>query len=82
MLSQRLQEGGECVCVGERGMIAEEVELAGGVRGGKPLAHQSPKQPRQHPHRQEETRPARDPARAVGRQGPRPARCNAHADDG
>ncbi len=49
------------------GVIAEEAQRAVGMGGDKPLQHQAAKQPRQHPHRQEEIGPASDPTLAVGR---------------
>ena len=52
---------------GERRMIAEELQTAGGVCGGELVEEQPAEQAREHAHRQEEARPARDPALAVER---------------
>jgi len=50
------------------GMLAEELQLAGCVRGEELLQHQRTEQFREHAHRQDEARPAAsDPALAVMR---------------
>ena len=48
-------------------MIAEELQLAGLVSGDELLQEQPAEQAREHAHREEEARPARDPALAVER---------------
>ena len=67
-LAQRRQIRGEGMALGERRVIAEEVEAAGIVRGRELLQEQPAEQPREHAHGQEEARPAGDPALAVGRE--------------
>ena len=51
-------------------MITEDLELALAVGRDQPLEEQAPEQAREHPHGQEEARPAGDPALAVGREPP------------
>src|ERR1035437_543734 len=53
--------------VGEVGMIAEELQAVGVVRGDQHLQHQAAEQPRQHLHRQEVVGTAADPTCAVER---------------
>src|SRR5207302_10351834 len=53
---------GEGFCMGELGMIAEELQLAGGISGGELLQEQSSEQARQYAYREEKVRAARDPA--------------------
>ena len=77
---QRGQERGERIGVGEVGMRAEEVELAGFVRGSELLQHQAPEQLGEHQHGQEEVGLGGDPALAIRRECRRPARSCAHAD--
>ena len=48
-------------------MRGEEVQLTGGERLLQVVQEQPPEHPRQHPDRQEEPRPAGDPAFAVWR---------------
>ena len=48
-------------------MRGEEVQLAGGERLLQVVQEQAPEHPRQHPDRQEEPRPAGDPALPVRR---------------
>jgi hypothetical protein len=48
-------------------VLAEEVQPAGFVRGGKRLEHEPPEQRREDKHRQEEAAPAGDPAAAIRR---------------
>src|SRR5436305_9769477 len=59
---------GEGFCMGELGMIAEELQLAGGISGGEFLQEQSSEQARQHAYREQKVRAARDPAVAVERE--------------
>ena len=54
--------------MGELGMIAEELQLAGGISGGEFLQEQSSEQARQHAYREQKVRAARDPAVAVERE--------------
>ena len=54
--------------VGEMGVIAEERELAGLVRGNQLLQHEAPEQLGEHQHRQEEVGTGGDPALPVRRQ--------------
>ena len=49
------------------GVFAEELQFTGLVGGAELVQEQAPKQPREHPHGQEEARPAGDPARAIQR---------------
>ena len=51
----------------EMTMFGEEVQRAGGERILQIVQEQPPKHPRQHPDRQEEPRPAGDPALPVRR---------------
>ena len=46
-------------------MIAEEVETAGGMSGGKLVEEQAAKQAREHTHGEKESRPACDPMLAI-----------------
>src|ERR1700758_1757738 len=50
------------------GIIAEELQLAGGMSGGELVQEQSSKQLRQHAYRKEKIRAASDPAVAVERE--------------
>src|SRR5436190_9640938 len=59
---------GEGFCMGELGMIAEELQLAGGISGGELLQEQSSEQARQDAYREKKVRAARDPAVAVERE--------------
>jgi len=43
------------LCSSKRGMIAEEAQAAGRVRGDELLQEQSPEQAREHAHGEEET---------------------------
>jgi hypothetical protein len=54
--------------LGERRVVAEELEAAGLMRRRQLLQDQPAEQPREHAHGQEEARPARDPARAIERE--------------
>jgi hypothetical protein len=47
-------------------VLAEELKLAGLVHPQRFFQEATPEQPREHPHRQEEPRPASDPALAIG----------------
>ncbi len=64
--SQRHEPVGESPHVGEFGARAEEMQPAAVMRRGQFLEEATAEQPREHPHRQEETRSTGDPARAVG----------------
>lgn len=59
--------GREGLRVGKQGMIAEEVEAAGGVRRHELLQEQPAEQAGEHAHGEKESRPAGHPALAVGR---------------
>ena len=65
--AQRRQIRREGLRVGESGVIAEELQAAGVVRGDQLLQEQPAEQAREHAHRQEEAGPAGDPALAVER---------------
>ena len=60
-----LQEERERFRVCQRGEIAVEAELAGGMEAGEPLAHQPAEQAREYPHGQEEAAATVDPALAI-----------------
>jgi len=47
------------------GVVAEEAEAAGRVRGDELLQEEAAKQAGEHAHREEESRPAGHPALAV-----------------
>ena len=64
-LAQWREMGGEGVAVGEAGKVVEEAEMPGFVGGAKLLQEQPAEQPREHPDRQKEPRPTRDPPLAV-----------------
>ena len=65
--AQRCQIRRERLQVGESGMIAEELQMAGFVGRDQLLQEQPAEQAREHAHRQEEAGPARYPAFAVER---------------
>jgi hypothetical protein len=66
-LAERREEGREGSWLGERGMVAEEREASSLVSNEELAQEQSPEQTRENPHRQEEPRAARRPARVVKR---------------
>jgi hypothetical protein len=53
---ERREEGGEGISVAEMAVLAEELQLAGGMRRGELLQHQPAKERREHAHRQKEAR--------------------------
>ena len=59
---ERLEIGVEGSLVGKRLVVVEEPETTVGMRLFEALKDQAPEQMRQHAHRQEEVRPARDPS--------------------
>ena len=65
--AQRCQAVLERLGVGQRRVLAEELQLAGPMRLQQRFEEASPEQTRQHLHRQEEPRPARHPGPAVRR---------------
>ena len=65
-LTQRREPVGEGLGIAELGVLAEELQLPGAMQALQLFEEAAPEQPRQHPHRQEEPRPARHPALAVG----------------
>src|SRR5205823_2395187 len=67
-LLRRRQKCREGFGVGEMRMLAEEVELAGVVRGGELLQHQPPEQLGEHLYGEEEVGPGCDPALPIRRQ--------------
>ena len=81
-VAQRRQIGGEGLRIGQRRMIAEELQLSGLVSGDELLQEQPAEQARQHAHREEEARPARDPRCCRRARCRRPARSCARADGG
>jgi hypothetical protein len=66
-LSERRQESGERIRIGEMRMLAKEAQLAGLVRGGKLLKHKPPEQLGERQHWQQEAAPAGDPALTIQR---------------
>src|SRR5262249_61184837 len=66
-LVQRREEGGECFCVRECGVIAKESESASRVRHPEHLEEEAAEQARQHANGEKEGRPASDPALAIQR---------------
>jgi hypothetical protein len=58
---ERREEGGEDIGSGGMSALAEELQLAGGMRRGELFQHQPAKERREHAYRQKEARPARDP---------------------
>jgi hypothetical protein len=54
--------------IGQRRVLAEEPQRAAPVQSLKFFEEASTEQSRQHPHRQEEPGPTRDPLRAIGRE--------------
>jgi hypothetical protein len=66
--SYRFQIAGKRVTIAKFFQDGKELELAGVESPLEMLQKQATEQARQHPHRQEESRPAGDPAGAVGRQ--------------
>jgi len=65
-LAQRCEPLDERLRIGELCIFAEELQPAAVVCGGEFFEETPAEQPRQHAHRQEEARPARDPALTVG----------------
>ena len=65
---QRPQIRGERLRIGKPGMLAEELQLTGLMSGAELVQEQSAEQFREHGHRQEEARPACDPAPSIERQ--------------
>ena len=57
---------GERLRVDEPRIVAEELQPAAMVCGGQLFEEPAPEQPREHAHRQEESRPTSDPALTVG----------------
>ena len=74
---ERREEGGEGIGSGEMSVLAEELQLAGGMRRGELLQHQPAEELREHAHRQEEARLARDPLGSIERD---PATGHDHVD--
>ena len=66
--TERLEERTERIGIMKRGILGEELKRAVGVHGGKPLAHQSAEQPREHLDGEKEARLARYPAPPVRRE--------------
>ncbi|MGF6963135.1 hypothetical protein OKW43_000140 [Paraburkholderia sp. WC7.3g] len=64
---QPLRKGG---AIGERRILAKELQLAAPVGIGERFKEATPEQAREHAHRQEEAGTAGNPAPAVGRQPP------------
>src|ERR1700736_2978612 len=64
-LAQRREEGGECSCLGECGVVAEEREAVGLVRRCEHLQEEPTEQAREHADGEKECRPTSDPALAV-----------------
>jgi len=64
-LSEPGEPGGKRLCRQQSGEIAEEFQLPGAVQAHEPVQKQTPKQPRQHPHMQEEPGLACNPLGAV-----------------
>jgi hypothetical protein len=62
------QPGREGLGVGQPDQVAERSKSTSAVEGQQPLYEQTPEQPGQHPHMQEEARAAAHPAGAVRRQ--------------
>ena len=79
-LAQRRQPAPERLGVGQRRVLAEELQLAGLMHPQQLFEEAPPEQPREHPHRQEEARPAGDPASCRRATARRRARCRARAD--
>src|SRR5215813_9739137 len=65
--AQRCEISREGLCLGEMGVISEEAEAAGLVRGDELLQEQSSEQAGEHAHGEEESRPAGHPALVVQR---------------
>ena len=63
--AQRFEPLGERVGVGQGRELTEELQMAVGVRLDQAFEEEPPKQPRQHPHREEETGLAGDPALTI-----------------
>ena len=53
--------------LGERGLVGEELQAAGLVRGGQLFQEQATEEAREHPDGEKEAGPAGNPALAVGR---------------
>ena len=81
-VAQWRQVCGEGLRIRQRSMIAEELQLSGLVSGDELLQEQAAEQSREHTHREEEARPARDPAACRRARCRRPARSCARADGG
>ena len=54
--------------LGERGLVGEELQAAGIVRGGQPFQEQATEEAREHPDGEKEAGPAGNPALAVWRE--------------
>jgi hypothetical protein len=52
--------------LGERGLIGEELQPPGLVRGGQPFEEQAPEETGEDPNGEEEAGPAGDPVLAIG----------------
>ncbi len=65
-LAQRREPGPERSSIGQRRLLAKEVELAAVVQLLQFLQEAAPEQPREHSYRQEEPGPARHPGLAFG----------------
>ena len=57
-LTERRQMGGERLALRQSGMVAEELQAPGVVRGGERLQDQPTEQPREHADGEEEAGPA------------------------
>ena len=66
-VAQRLQIGSECSRIDKPRKLAEELQLTGPISGAELVQEQSAEQFREHGHRQEEARAARDPALSIER---------------
>jgi hypothetical protein len=66
-----LSQGGEACLegcrLGEGGLVGEEAQPPGLVRGGQSFEEQAAEEAREHPHGEKEAGPAGNPALAVGR---------------
>lgn len=65
--AQGSKVGAERRRIFETDEIVEELEFAGPMQGFETFEEQAAEEPREHPHRQEEARPARNPMLAVRR---------------
>ena len=65
-VTQRLQIGREGSCIGECGVLSEELQLSCTMSGGELLQDQPAEQAREHAHGQEEPVLTSDPTRSIG----------------